>query len=161
MGSVKRAILRCCRKRPLRREEKGGQHHRQCHYRQHHVADQDAQVYRPHRPESGKMRLSMQRMIGDVADQKERRENKRDHHRHAMGRNIPPANKVKPGQQRDRAQPVEQRIECRQKAQPGDRSIQRMMQIKQPKQKANRSRTHGDDQCDRERNRRPLVGFRY
>jgi hypothetical protein len=36
-----------------------------------------------------------------------------------------------------------------------------MMEIKQPKQEANRSRTHSDDQRYRERDRRSLVGFRY
>src|SRR3984885_5017792 len=103
------------------------------------------------------MRLSMQRMIGDVADQEERRENKRYDHRHAMGWNIPLANKVKPSQQRDRAQTIQQRIERRQEPQLGVRSVQRMMKVKQPKQKANRSRTHRDDQSYRERNRGSLV----
>ena len=77
MGSVKRAILRCCRKRPLEREEERGQHHRQGYHRQHNVADQNAQIDRPDRAKSRKMRLSMQRMVGDVANQKEGRENKR------------------------------------------------------------------------------------
>src|ERR1700755_2183615 len=99
------------------------------------MAGQDTQVNRPHCPEAGKMRLSMQRMIGDVADQEERRENKRYDHRHAMGGNIPLANKIKPGQQREGAQPIEQRIESGQEAQPRDRSIQRMMKANKPKKK--------------------------
>jgi hypothetical protein len=78
-----------------------------------------------------------------------------------MGGYLPLANKVKPGQQRDGAQAIEQRIERRQKAQPRDRNIQRMVQVKQPKQKANRSRTYSYDQRYGQRNRRSLVGFRY
>jgi hypothetical protein len=35
-----------------------------------------------------------------------------------------------------------------------------MVQIKQPKQKADCGRTHGDDQGHWERNGRTLVGFR-
>ena len=53
----------------------------------------------------------MQRMIGDVADQEERRKNERYYHRHAMGWNIPPANEIKPDQQSHGAQSVEHRIE--------------------------------------------------
>ena len=77
-----------------------------------------------------------------------------------MGGDIAPADEIKPGQQRDGAQAIEHRVECRQKAQPGHRSIERMVEVKQPKQKADCGRTHGDDQGHRERNGRALVGFR-
>jgi hypothetical protein len=78
-----------------------------------------------------------------------------------MSGNIPLPNKVKTGEQRDRAQTIQQRIERGQEPQPRVSSIERMMKVKQPKQKANRCCTYRDNQRYRERNRRPLVGFRY
>ena len=161
MGSVKRAILRCCRKRPLREKKKVVSTIGSATTESTTWLIRMRQINRPHRAKSRKVRLAMQRMIGDVADQKEGRENKRYDHRHAMGRNIPLANEIKASEQSDRAQPVEHRIQRRQKAKPRGRSIERMVEVKQPQQKANRRRTDGDNQGHRERNRRALVGFRY
>ncbi len=60
------------------------------------MADQDAQIDGPYEAVAGVVALTVEGVVGDVADQEQGRENKRCDHRLAMGGDAPRPMNVKP-----------------------------------------------------------------
>ena len=102
--------------------------------------------------------IAMQRVMQDVADQEQRREHERRDHRRAMGRNAPRADEREPDQQRRRAQPVQHRIERRQKREPHAGRYRSRMNIDQPEQEQRGRGADGEDGGNRRAGAGLLAG---
>jgi hypothetical protein len=95
------------------REEECRQHYRQRDDGKDDVAGQNGKVQRPHRAVTGKYRVPVQRMVHDVADQKNGGEREGQQHARAMCFLVAMLDEIQSDAQRNRTQPVQHRVECR------------------------------------------------
>ena len=100
------------------------------------MADEDGQVDGADGAVARENHIPVERMVGDVADEKQRREGEGGHHRGAMAADLAMANEVKTGQQRDDAKAVQDSIQRGQKHQALGILRRRVMHVDQPQQQA-------------------------
>lgn len=90
-------------------------------------------------------------MIGDVSYEEDRREDKRDEHRHPVLADLPCPDETETDDQRNGRQGIEQRVERRQKKQVGPGNVGGRMIINEPAKKKAGNGTdsdNGDDYAD-------------
>ena len=117
------------------REKERREHHRQRDDGKDYVAGQNGKVQRAHRAVAGKNRVAMQRVVHDVADEKNRREREGQQHAGAMRFPVVMFDKIQSHAECNGAQSIQKRVEGRQKH-PAPGEIRRsMMHVQQPQQK--------------------------
>src|SRR5260370_41288186 len=114
---------------PKRRQDK-----RQRPHRQSDMRDQYKKVDRPHPPRSREQSIAVEKVIGDIRHQKQRRKHGGSEHESHMRNAIPATNIYVSEYQANRAQRVERRIRSRESLHP-IRSRHLALEVDQPDQK--------------------------
>ena len=83
---------------------------------------------------AGKNRITVQRVVHDVADEKSGRERESQQHACAMRLDVVMFDEIQAHAERDGAQSVQKRVEGRQKHPPPGETSRCMMQVQQPQQ---------------------------
>ena len=97
------------------------------------------------------MRIAMESMIHDIADQEQGRKAKRHEHAGSMGLPIPVLDEIQPDAERNGAQAIQKGVQPRQEDPSLRKFGRRMVQIEQPEQESDGSGARGQDdsQCQR------------
>jgi len=133
---------------PAEGEEEGGQNQGQCDHTQENMADKDSKVDRLDQTVARIMTLAMQRVIHDVADQKQRREAEGGEHGCPVRRNSLCSNEGVADEQGRGAQSIEERIECRQERQFDTGRVCGRMDVDQPEEKKRGCDADSEDCCN-------------
>ena len=140
--------LAVLRKAAGERKEQGDQEKRQRDYGQHNVAGEERKIKRTIGGKGGITDVSVERVMKDVAHEKERGEDECCDHGSAVGGNLACADKGKADEQSRGAEAVEQGIERGQKSKTRAGSVCGRMHINQPKEKQRGCRADSQDDSD-------------
>jgi len=97
------------------REKERRQHHWQRDDGKNYVAGQNGKVQCPNRAMAWENRVAVQCVVHDVADEKNGREREGQQHARAMGVLVTMFDEIQPHTERNRARPVQKRVEGRKK----------------------------------------------
>lgn len=112
------------------------------------MADQDAQIDGPYEAVAGVVALTVEGVVGDVADQEQGREDERRDHRLAMGGDAPRPDERETDEQGAGAQAIQQGVEGGQKGELLAGGVRRGVNVDQPEKKQGSDGTDGKNGGD-------------
>jgi hypothetical protein len=129
------------------REKESDQDHGQGDDGKNHMAGQNGKVQGAHRSVPRKERVAVQRVIGDVTDQKNRRKYERKKHAITMRFPVAMFDEVKADAKCDRARAIQERVESGEKHPATGEIRGSVMNVKQPQQERDSETAHHDDRA--------------